>query len=95
MLKTRLLHPDILAALAASGHYSQVLIADGNFPVAGNRGPNTRIVHLNLAPGVLDAATVLEVLLESVPVQAATVMEPPADFKPPIHELYRQNSVLP
>ncbi len=90
MLKTRLLHPDILAALAASGHYSQVLIADGNFPVAGNRGPNTRIVHLNLAPGILDAATVLEVLLESLPVQAATVMEPPADFKPPIHELYRQ-----
>lgn len=90
MLKTQLIHPDILAALAASGHFSQVLIADGNFPVAGNRGPNARIVHLNLAPGVLDAATVLDVLLEAVPVQAATVMEPPADFQPPIHELYRQ-----
>ena len=90
MLKTRLLHPDILAALAASGHFSQVLIADGNFPVAGNRGPNARLVHLNLAPGVLDALTVLDVLLEAVPVQAATVMEPPADFQPPIHNLYRQ-----
>jgi L-fucose mutarotase len=85
-----LLHPDILAALAASGHFSQVLIADGNFPVAGNRGPNARIVHLNLAPGILDTVTVLDVLLETVPVQSATVMEPPADFKPPIHELYRQ-----
>ena len=90
MLKTRLLHPDILAALAASGHFSQVLIADGNFPVAGNRGPNARLVHLNLAPGVLDALTVLDVLLEAVPVQAATVMEPPADFQPPLHNLYRQ-----
>lgn len=90
MLKTRLVHPDILAALAASGHFSQVLIADGNFPVAGNRGPNARLVHLNLAPGCVDALTVLDVLLETVPVQAATVMEPPADFAPPLHALYQQ-----
>ena len=48
MLNSQLIHPEILAALGASGHFSQVLIADGNFPVAGNRGPNARIVHLNL-----------------------------------------------
>ena len=90
MLKTRLIHPDILAALAASGHFSQVLIADGNFPVAGNRGPNARLVHLNLAPGLLDAVTVLDVLLEAAPFQAATVMEPPPDFDPPIHAMYRE-----
>ena len=90
MLKIRLLHPEILAALAASGHFSQVLVADGNFPIAGYRGPNARVVHLNLTPGTLDAITVLDALLEVVPVQAATVMEPPADFKPPIHEIYRQ-----
>ena len=73
MLKTRLLHPEILATLAASGHFSQVLVADGNFPVAGNRGPNARVVHLNLTPGTLDAITVLDALLEVMPVQAATV----------------------
>jgi L-fucose mutarotase len=89
MLKTRLQHPEMLAALAASGHFSQVLIADGNFPVAGNHGPNARIVHLNLAPGMLDALTVLEVLLEVIPVQGATVMAPPADFTPPLFQLYR------
>ena len=90
MLKTHLIHPEILAALGASGHFSQVLIADGNFPVAGNRGPNARIVHLNLTPGTLDALTVLDALLEAVPIQAATVMEPPADFNPPIHNIYRE-----
>jgi L-fucose mutarotase len=90
MLKSRLIHPDILAALGASGHFSQVLIADGNFPVAGSRGPNARIVHLNLAPGMLDALSVLDVLLESIPVQAATVMEPPADYQPPLHAVYRE-----
>jgi len=90
MLKNRLIHPEILASLAASGHFSQVLIADGNFPVAGSRGPNARIVHLNLAPGVLDALTVLDVLLDAIPVQAATVMQPPADFRPPLHTIYRE-----
>lgn len=90
MLKTPLLHPDLLAALAASGHYSQVLIADGNFPVASLRGPNAKVVHLNLTPGVLDALTVLDVLLSAVPVQAVTVMTPPDDYAPPIHESYRE-----
>jgi L-fucose mutarotase len=90
MLKTPLLHPDILAALAGSGHFSQVLIVDGNFPVLGNRGPNARIVHLNLTPGVVDAMTVLEALLTAVPIQAATVMQPPADYAPPLFPLYRE-----
>ena len=39
---------------------------------------------------MLDAATVLDVLLDTVPVQAATVMEPPADFSPPLYAVYRQ-----
>ncbi len=90
MLKTELIHPDILAALAGSGHFSQVLIADGNFPVLGNRGPNARVVHLNLKPGTVDALTVLETLLTVVPVQAATVMQPPADYVPPLFKLYRE-----
>ncbi len=90
MLKTELIHPDILAALAGSGHFSQVLIADGNFPIIGNRGPNARVVHLNLKPGMLDAVTVLETLLTAVPVQAATVMQPPADFVPPVFAVYRE-----
>ncbi|MCF3650685.1 RbsD/FucU family protein [Synoicihabitans lomoniglobus] len=89
MLNTRLIHPQILAALAASGHYSQVLVADGNFPIAGNRGPNAAIVHLNLAPGMVDAVSVLDALLTVVPVQAATVMEPPSDYAPEIHAIYQ------
>lgn len=90
MLKMPLTHPEILAALAASGHFSQVLVADGNFPVAGSRGPNARVVHLNLGPGVVDAPTVLDHLLAVVPVQAATVMEPPPGFTPPLFAIYRE-----
>ena len=90
MLNSALIHPEILAALGASGHFSQILIADGNFPIAGNRGPNAEIVYLNLAPGTVDAVTVLDALLSATPFQAATVMEPPADYAPPIHEVYRE-----
>ena len=90
MLKSPLIHPEILAALGGSGHLSQVLIADGNFPVAGNRGPNAKVVHLNLAPGMVDSLTVLDALLTAIPVQAATVMQPPADYAPPITDLYRE-----
>jgi len=90
MLKTKLIHPEILAAIASSGHFSQVLIADGNFGVASNRGPNARVVHLNLAPGLVDAPTVLGLLLEVIPVQAATVMQPPPDFTPPLFAVYRE-----
>ena len=32
MLKGKLIHPDIMAALALCGHGDKVLIADGNYP---------------------------------------------------------------
>ena len=90
MIKGKLIHPEILEALAQSGHFSQVLIADGNFPAGSLRGPNAKVVFLNFTPGTVDAITVLRVLLDTIPVQAATVMQPPADFHPEIHDLYRQ-----
>lgn len=34
MLKGKLIHPDIMAALALCGHGDKVLIADGNYPLA-------------------------------------------------------------
>ena len=50
MLKNRLLHPDILAALGRAGHGSKVLIADGNYPFSTTLGPNAMLVSLNLSP---------------------------------------------
>ncbi|HOS03406.1 MAG TPA: RbsD/FucU domain-containing protein, partial [Candidatus Hydrogenedentes bacterium] len=34
MLKQRLIHPEILDALAAAGHGSKILITDGNYPAS-------------------------------------------------------------
>ena len=43
MLRHKLIHPQITAVLAAAGHHSTVLIADGNYPAASKRGPRPRI----------------------------------------------------
>ncbi len=84
MLKTTLLHPEILAALGASGHGSGVLIADGNYPFMTRANPAAKRVYLNLAPGLLTVTDVLKVLLTAVPVEAAHVMTPDDGSKPSI-----------
>jgi L-fucose mutarotase len=75
MLKGQLLHPQITAALAKSGHGSQVLISDGNYPHWTKRGPNADVVYLNLAPGMINCTDVLKVLVGAIPIEAAAVME--------------------
>ena len=75
MLKSKLLHPQITAALGRGGHSSKVLISDGNYPHWTRRGPNTEVVYLNLAPGKVSAAEVLEALLTAIPVEKAEVMD--------------------
>jgi L-fucose mutarotase len=89
MLKTSIIHPTILEALGRSGHFSQVVIADGNFPFGAMQGPNATTVFLNFRPGMLNALEVLDGILDMVNIQSATVMEPPPEFSPEIHQLYR------
>ena len=38
MLKGKLIHPDLIAALALCGHGDKVLIADGNYPLDSKTG---------------------------------------------------------
>ena len=89
MLKTPVIHPTIMEALARSGHFAQVVIADGNLPVGAMTGSNSTTVHLNFRPGLLDALTVLEGILEVCPVQGAIVMDKPAEASAEIHDAYK------
>jgi L-fucose mutarotase len=89
MLRYKLLHPEILAALGAAGHGSQILIADGNYPFATRSNPEARRVFLNLAPGLLTATDVLSVLVEAIPIETAHVMVPDAGEEPPIFSEFR------
>lgn len=82
MLRYRLTHPDILATLAAAGHGSRVLIADGHYPVSTGAAPGAVRVWLNLTPDHPTVPDVLDVLLDAVVVEAATVMQPPAGPDP-------------
>ncbi len=89
MLKGHLIHPDILAALAGSGHGSRILIADGNFPHGTQVGDNAELVYLNLSPGKVLVTEVLEAILTAVPVEAAQVMQPGDGSLPPIFEEFQ------
>jgi len=74
MLKSKLIHPEITAALAAAGHGSKVLIADGNYPASTKLGPNAELVSLNLMPGLVSGTDVLKALVSTIPVEAAAFM---------------------
>jgi len=88
MIKCKLLHPEILRVLASSGHFSQVLIADGNYPFVSRSGPGATTVYLNLMPGIPKTTDVLEALLDMIPIQAATIMQTPNGEHAPIHDEY-------
>jgi len=90
MLRTRLLHPEILAALAGAGHGSRVLIADGNYPFSTGCRAETPVVYLNLRPGLVSVIDVLETLLSAIPVESAMVMVPPEGPDPEIHGDFRK-----
>ena len=77
MLDCQLTHPEIIAALARSGHSSKVLIADGNFPAVTKTNPSAAKVFLNLSPGMVGAVDVLSAVCSVVPIESALVMEPP------------------
>jgi len=93
MLKTTLLHPEILRALGRAGHGSQVLIADGNYPFSTGSPAAAEKVYLNLKPGMVTVTDVLETLVESIPIEAATVMVPDDRTDQPIFTEFRQ--ILP
>jgi L-fucose mutarotase len=77
MINYTLTHPVLLAALAQSGHGTQILIADGNYPHNTGAPASATRIPLNLRPGLLTIDQILEVLIEAVPLEAAVVMTPP------------------
>ena len=89
MLKGPLTHPTLIGALAAAGHGSKVLIADGNYPHSTGARDGAVRIHLNLRPGLPTADDVLDVLVQTIPIEAAAVMVPGGGEKVPAHEGFR------
>jgi L-fucose mutarotase len=53
VLRFPLIHPSLLAALAACGHGGKVLIADANYSHSTNAHPRAALIHLNVRPGLV------------------------------------------
>jgi L-fucose mutarotase len=73
----------MLAALAAAGHGSRVLISDGHYPHTTGANPAAERVYLNLSPDRLLVTEVLAALIDAIPIEAAAVMTPPPDSSAP------------
>lgn len=95
MLKHKLIHPQINDVVGRSGHHARILIADGNYPASSKKGPQAELVCLNLMPGVVTCAQVLDALLSAVPLEAINTMmyETSGPYAlsedPPVWEQYR------
>ena len=75
MLKGKLIHPEIMAALSLCGHGDKVLIADGNYPLDSKSGCAEK-VYLGLTPGLPTVTDVLAAVQSAVEIEKAEVMDP-------------------
>ena len=82
MLKGKLIHPQLMAALSACGHGDKILIADGNYPLE-SKTTDAELVYLGLTPGLPTVTDVLEAILSAVNVEKAEVMTPGDDVAEP------------
>ncbi len=89
MLTTKLIHPQIIAALSRCGHGSKVLIADGNYPLAEKTGKAEKI-YLGLSRGIPTVTDVLEALLSVAAAEKAEVMVPESGEEPAIFQEFRE-----
>lgn len=89
MLTTKLIHPEIMAAVSKCGHGDKILIADGNYPIMQRSGDAVKI-YLGLSAGKPTVTDVLEALLGVIHVEKAEVMTPGDGSVPPIFEEFRQ-----
>lgn len=89
MLKTRIIHPELIQALAETGHGAKILVGDSNYPVTVKANPSARIVFLNFVPGLIGGVDIIRAIAETVPIESAIYMEPPDRKMPAIVGEYR------
>ena len=88
MLKGKLIHPDLIAALALCGHGDKVLIADGNYPLDSKTG-DAELVYLGLTPGMPTVTDVLAALQSAISIEKVEVMDPGDGSTPEIYKDFR------
>ena len=89
MIKSKIIHPELISTLAKCGHKTKILIADSNYSFVTNSSPNAVIIYLNLTPGMISATDILDAVLTEINVESAILMDTPADFNPEIYQEYK------
>ncbi|MDR1613241.1 MAG: RbsD/FucU family protein [Planctomycetota bacterium] len=90
MLKTTIIHPELIQALAEAGHGARILLADSNYPVTVKANPEARVVFLNFVSGMIGGVDIIKALVETIPVESAFYMTPPDGKMPEIVQEYRK-----
>ncbi len=90
MLKTEILHPELIRALAEAGHGARILMGDSNYPVTVKSNPAARRVFLNFTPGTVDGASIIRALAATIPVESALYMTPDSGETPEIVKEYQK-----
>ncbi|MDV7105265.1 RbsD/FucU family protein [Vibrio sp. TH_r3] len=93
MIKSKVIHPELLYHLSRCGHKTKILIADSNYSFVTNSPDNANIVYLNLTKGLVDSPTILDLVLSQINVEAATMMIYPEDFDNTVIPEYK--AILP
>ena len=89
MIKTEIIHPDLLQALAQCGHKANILIADANYSLLTNSSLRARIIYLNFSPGLISSVVILQKMLGYINIEKAVLMSCPDDFDNTIAREYR------
>lgn len=89
MLKTKLLHPELIRALAGAGHGSQILITDSNYASDVLIPEGVKHIYLNFMPGKLLVTEILEGVLSAVPIEEAFSMLTDDNQDPEIVQQFR------
>ena len=88
MLKGKLIHPQLMAALSACGHGDKILIADGNYPL-DSKTTDAELIYLGLTPGLPTVTDVLQAIQSAVNIEKAEVMDPADGTAPEIFGQFR------
>ncbi|MFB5662812.1 RbsD/FucU family protein [Alteribacillus sp. HJP-4] len=90
MIKTACTHPEIMKALSKTGHGDKILIVDGHYPADSKSSSEAKLVYLNVRRGLIDAVSILSVLMEMIPAEKMEVMVPDNHEQQPIHEDFQK-----
>lgn len=82
MIRGEIKHPDVLAALAAAGHGSKIIITDAHYPVATAIRQGAPIVRLALVAGDPTVSFIAQRIVAAIPVESAELPKVPDEHLP-------------